>query len=172
MRWPGAGWLDALVVAALTAACGTPPDLPASNAGIPELTFVGLTQYSTPVPLPDGSASNHRVTVDVVLGFRSADAPSTVVLDIESPASGRTTHNELSLVSLNPDIVNASEGRWEMRAPVIVPDLGGLRFRSTLQDQRGTSQAVEGDFTVQASLNASNTTQTTQVDTLTGVVVP
>jgi hypothetical protein len=141
-------------------ACGTAPEQPSSGAQGVELTFVGMVQFSTPVPGGDPEQpSAKRVTVDVTLVFRYADHPQTVVIDFES-RSGASTHNEVALASVAPEVVAASSGRWVVRTPVIIPETGTLRFHTVLVDQRGlASTAVDGDFTVQTSLGSSNTDQ-------------
>jgi hypothetical protein len=110
------------------------------------------------------------VTVDVTLVFRFADRPETLIVDIDGPASGRRSHNELNLAALAPEIAATTQGRSEVRVPLTIPELGALPFSVTLIDHTGAmSRAVEGSFTVQSELGANDTTQTqtTQVGTTT-----
>jgi hypothetical protein len=142
-------------------ACGTAPEDPSSGTQGVELTFVGMVQFSTPIPAGGDPQppSAQRVTADVTLVFRFADHPQTVVIDFKSQ-SGLSTHNEVDLASVAPEVVAASRGRWVVRAPLLIPETGNLRFHTVLVDQSGlASTSVDGDFTVQSSLGASNTDQ-------------
>lgn len=152
--------------------CGTAPDQMPAGAEQVELTFIGIDQFNTPVPVIDSQQPTlHLVTVDLRVVFRFAEHPRTMVIDFEG-LSGRRTHNELNLVALAPDIADATDGGWDMRAPVRIPELGALRFDAVLVEQSGrVSSVVGGGFTVESSFGGANSGQTsdgnltTQTDT-------
>jgi hypothetical protein len=156
--------LVALCVA--ISACGTPPDPSTSPAGGMELTWVSIDQYNIPTLADDPQQPTARlVTGDLIVVFRQADHPKTLVLDFEA-TSGQRTHNEIDLASLNPDIPQATEGRWTMLAPLKIPELGALQFTALLVDQSGrTSGAIDGTFTVGDGLGGNNGGQISEGNT-------
>lgn len=161
----------AVVAALLVAACGVPPDQQLANDGGLELTLVLIDQYSSPV-LTTGSdePTLYRVSADITVVFRFADRLETLLVDLEGPVSGRRTHNEFDLTVLAPELSSARSGREEIRVPLMIPELGALRYSVTLRNQDGTtSGVVAGTFTVQSALGTSDTsqTQTTEVGTTT-----
>lgn len=162
LPWPisRGGVIGASALLLAVGACGTAPEPPSSDTQGTELTFVKMDQFSTPVSGVDPEQpSAQRVTVDVTLVFRHADHPHTARIDFTS-ASGLTTNNEVDLASVAPEVVAASSGRWVVRAPLIIPEPGTLRFHTVLVDQSGVaSTAVDGDFTVLSSFGSSNTIQ-------------
>jgi hypothetical protein len=151
-----------------TAACGTPPDQMASSAGGMELTWVYIEQYNIPTLVDDPEQpSVQLVTGDLTLVFRYADHPSTLMLDFEGEP-GQRTHNEVDLAALKPAILEATDGRWQMLAPLRIPRLGPLRFTAVLVDQSGRmSGTVGGSFTVGDGLGGNNGGQTTEGNTTT-----
>ena len=165
----GLGVLMTTIVAA--AGCGVLADPSQPENSSLELTFVGLEQFSTPAPVAQpGGPSLYRVSVDVTLVFRFADGLETLIVEIDGPASGRQVNNEFDLHSLAPAIANQTQGREEVRVPLMVPELGALPFRVTVVDGSGTrSGAVQGSFTVQSDFGANDTnqTQTTVVENAT-----
>ena len=147
-------------------ACGTLSDQPTSQAEGMELTWVYIEQHTIP-----GMANNPQqpsallVTGDVTIVFRYADHPTTLVIDF-SGKSGQLTHNEIDLAALKPAIVEATEGRWKVRAPLEIPELGPLQFSAVLKDLLGrSSSAIGGSFTVEDGFGAGNGTQTSQDNT-------
>lgn len=161
--------LGVLATTILAAGCGTPADPTALDDSVPELTFVGVEQYNTPALVtPSGELTQYLVTVDVTVVFRFADRLETLIVDIDGPTSGRQSHNEFDLGVLAPGIEGATQGRWEVRVPLTIPELGALQFSVTLIDHSArTSRPVGGSFTVESALGANDTTQTqnTQVGT-------
>jgi hypothetical protein len=151
-----------------TVACGTPPEQAGSSAEGIELTRVDIVQYTTPTLVGDPQQSSVRiVTVDLTLVFRFADHPATLVIDFESE-SGHRTHNELDLAALKPAILEATDGQWNLKAPVKISDLGSLRYNAVLVDQSGrASRAVSGSFTVLDSFSGSNGGQASEGNTTT-----
>lgn len=165
-----------LVAGMLVSTCGVPPDQPETDDNVLELTFVDPRQYNTPslVTAP-GEPTLYRVTTDVTLVFRFADQLEILIVDLTGPQSGRHTHNEFNLAVLAPGIAAVTEGRWEIRVPLTIPELGALQFRVTVANHDGTmSREVAGGFTVQASFGADNTIQAkaTQIGTTTESVGP
>jgi hypothetical protein len=97
----------------------------------------------------------------MTLAFRLADQLETMVVDLQSVESGRRTHNEFHLAAVAPGIAAVADGRWEVRVPLTIPELGALQFSVTLINHDGTmSRTVDGGYTVQATLGANDTTQT------------
>ncbi|MFZ5876971.1 MAG: hypothetical protein ACOYXU_11260 [Nitrospirota bacterium] len=162
-----AGAVAGLVALCLgTAACGGAPDPSTSTAGGMELTWVYIDQYNIPTLADDPEQPSARlVTGNLTVVFRRADHPATLVLDFETE-TGQRTHNELDLAALNPDIPEATEGRWRVLAPLKIPELGALQFTAVLVDQLGrTSGAIGGSFTVGDGLGGNNGGQVTEGNT-------
>ncbi len=149
-------------------ACGTPPEQAASSAEGIELTRVDIVQYTPPTLVGDPQQSSVRlVTVDLTLVFRFADHPAALVIDFEDD-SLRRTHNELDLAALKPAILEATDGQWNLKAPVKIPDVGSLRYTAVLVDQSGgTSDPVGGSFTVENSFAGGNGGQASEGNTMT-----
>jgi hypothetical protein len=161
----------AVAAGLLVAGCGVPPDQQLTDDGGLELTLVLIDQYNSPVLAtgPD-EPTLYRVSADITIVFRFADRLQTLLVDLEGPASGRRTHHEFDLTVLAPAVSSATSGNEEIRVPLIIPELGALQYSVTLVNQDGTSSGVvEGTFTVQSALGASDTsqTQTTEVGTTT-----
>lgn len=156
--------VTALITGVLVSACGLPAEQPGPEDPAAEFTFVAVHQYNTPVLLTaSDEPAVYRVTADVTLAFRFADRLETLIVDLKGPVSGRSIHHEFDLAALAPEIASATEGRWEVRVPLLLPELGSLLFRMTLVDHAGAATGtIEGGFTVQSVLGAGNTTQTTQ----------
>jgi hypothetical protein len=154
--------LGVAVTTMLVAGCGPPTEPSGLGNGVPELTFVGLEQYNTPALVSQsGEPTLYQVTVDVTLVFRVADQLETLVVDLDGPTSGRRSHHEFDLGALAPGIEAATQGRWELRVPLTIPELGALQFGVMLIDRNAnTSRAVQGSFTVESALGANDATQT------------
>jgi hypothetical protein len=148
-----------------------PADPSGLDDSVPELTFVALDQFSTPVLVTQSDEPTlYQVNVDVTVVFRFADHLETLIVDFEGPASGRRSHNEFDLGVVAPEIGETTQGRSRVRLPLTIPELGALQFSVTMVDHSGkASRAVGGAFTVQSQLGANDTTQTqsTQVGTMT-----
>lgn len=146
----------------LVTACGQLGQPQGADETAMEFTFADVRQFNAPVSLTGSDELPlYRVTTDVTLVFRFADRLETLIVDLESVASGRSTHNAFDLAQIAPDIATATEGRWQVRVPLVIPELGVLQFRMVLVDSTGTqSGTVVGGFTVQSELGASDTTQT------------
>ena len=162
--YPGAvsHGLGVLIATFLATGCGVPADPSGVADSVPELTFVGLEQYSTPALVSQSDEPTlYQLTVDVTVVFRSADRLETLIVDIDGPVSGRRSHHEFDLGALVPGIEDATQGRREVRVPLTIPELGTLQFSVTLVDHNtNMSRAVEGSFTVESALGANDTTQT------------
>jgi hypothetical protein len=164
---PHAGGLVGVIALCLgLSACGTPPDQSTSAAGGMELTWLYIDQYNIPTMADDPQQPSARlVTGDLTLIFRQADHPETLVLDFEAE-SGQRTHNEIDLASLNPDIPEATSGRWTGLAPLKIPELGTLQFTAVLVDQLGRSSGtIGGTFTVGDGLGGNNGGQVSEDNT-------
>ena len=164
---PHAGGLIGVIALCVgMSACGTPPDQSTTSAGGMELTWIYIEQYNIPTTADDPQQLSARmVTGDLTLIFRQADHPETLVLDFEAE-SGQRTHNEIDLASLNPDIPEATGGRWTGLAPLKIPELGTLQFTAVLVDQLGRSSGtIGGTFTVGDGLGGNNGGQVSEGNT-------
>jgi hypothetical protein len=162
LPWALSRGASVVVASLLVSACGAPLDQQGADDNVVELTLVLMDQYNTPVLLTVPSEPTlYRVSADVTLVFRFADQLDTLIVDVEDPQSGRVTHNEFDLAVVAPGIAAVTDGRWDLRVPLTIPELGVLQFSATLINHDGTmSRAIDGGFTVQASFGANNTTQT------------
>jgi hypothetical protein len=161
--------LGVVITAMLVTACGVPPEPVGLDDRVPEVTFVALEQYSTPALVTQsGEPDLYHVTVDVTVTLRFADQLEVLIVDIDSPSSGRESHNQFDLTAVAPEIAAATQGRFEVRLPLTIPELGALQFSVTVIDRNGkTSRAVEGGFTVQSALGANDTNEAQNTEGMT-----
>jgi hypothetical protein len=168
--FPRRFWYAFAVITTFVTACGQLVAPQGTDETTLEFTFADVRQFNTPVLVtgPD-EPPLYRVTTDVSLVFRFADHLETLIVDLEGMTSGRGTHNEFDLTKLAPDITTATEGRWQVRVPLIIPELGGLQFSMVVVDSTGTrSGPVVGGFTVESQLGTGDTTQTQTSTTVSG----